>query len=140
VERLRTHVNVNVMHPHLTSAVSVLSCPVLSCPVLFCSVLFCSVLFCSVLFCSVLFCSVLQTKWRVENSWGRDAADGGYYVMTDAWFKEWMYQIAVDVQDLPGDIAAVLDQSPSMLPAWDPMGSLAGYLPGPAESTVTSKL
>ena len=131
--------HVNVMHPHLThltSAVSVLFCPVISRRLS----LFCSVLSCPVLFCSVLFCSVLQTKWRVENSWGRDAADGGYYVMTDAWFKEWMYQIAVDVQDLPGDIAAVLDQSPSMLPAWDPMGSLAGYLPGPAESTVTSKL
>jgi bleomycin hydrolase len=75
----------------------------------------------------------LPTKWRVENSWGRDAADGGYYVMTAAWFKEWMYQIAVDVSDLPGDVAAVLDQTPSVLPAWDPMGSLAGYLPGPSE-------
>lgn len=54
----------------------------------------------------------LPTKWRVENSWGRDAADGGYYVMTSDWFKEWMYQIAVDVEDLPADVAAVMDQTP----------------------------
>ena len=80
----------------------------------------------------------MPKKWRVENSWGRTNADGGYYVMTDAWFKEWMCQIAVDVNALPDDIAAVLDQTPAQLPAWDPMGSLASYFPGPDYSPSTA--
>eukprot|EP01045_Picozoa_sp_COSAG04_P011367 COSAG04_NODE_730_length_10737_cov_31.931002_18_plen_82_part_00 len=42
-------------------------------------------------------------------------------VMTDRWFKEWMYQVAVDVEMLPADVAAILDQTPTVLPAWDPM-------------------
>ena len=41
--------------------------------------------------------------------------------MTDRWFKEWMYQVAVDVEMLPADVAAILDQTPTVLPAWDPM-------------------
>ena len=45
----------------------------------------------------------------------------GVQVMTDRWFKEWMYQVAVDVEMLPADVAAILDQTPTVLPAWDPM-------------------
>ena len=51
-----------------------------------------------------------RLKWRV---WVQ--------VMTDRWFKEWMYQVAVDVEMLPADVAAILDQTPTVLPAWDPM-------------------
>eukprot|EP01051_Picozoa_sp_SAG22_P006325 SAG22_NODE_408_length_10942_cov_6.157429_10_plen_55_part_00 len=36
-----------------------------------------------------------------------------------------MYQIAVDVSMLAPDVAAVLEQAPAVLPAWDPMGALA---------------
>jgi bleomycin hydrolase len=52
----------------------------------------------------------LPSKWRVENSWGRAAANAGYYVMTDKWFNEWMYQIAVDVSILPQAVTAVIEQ------------------------------
>ena len=35
-----------------------------------------------------------DTAWR--HSWGRGAADSGYYVMTREWFEEWMYQVSAD--------------------------------------------
>lgn len=35
-------------------------------------------------------------RWRVENSWGKDAGVDGYYIMSDAWFDEYMYQVVVD--------------------------------------------
>lgn len=63
-------------------------------------------------------------KWRVENSWGEDKADKGYYVMTDKWFDQFMYQIVVEKSTCP-DLVPVLEQEPVVLPAWDPMGSLA---------------
>lgn len=36
------------------------------------------------------------TRWRVENSWGKDAGKEGYYVMSDRWFDEYTYQIVVN--------------------------------------------
>ncbi len=63
--------------------------------------------------------------WRVENSWGTDKADKGYLCMTDQWFGEWVYQVAVDRAILDPKIVAVLDTEAIALPAWDPMGALA---------------
>ena len=63
--------------------------------------------------------------WRVENSWGTDKADKGYLCMTDEWFGEWVYQVAVDRAILDPKILAVLDTEAIVLPAWDPMGALA---------------
>jgi bleomycin hydrolase len=64
-------------------------------------------------------------KWRVENSWG-DKGDGkGFYVMNDSWFDEHMFEIAAARSRLPAKLRAALDTPPIVLPAWDPMGSLA---------------
>ncbi|HEY9595003.1 MAG TPA: C1 family peptidase, partial [Spirochaetia bacterium] len=64
-------------------------------------------------------------KWRVENSWG-DKGDGkGFYVMNDSWFDEHLFEIAARASRLPAKLRAALDQPPVVLPAWDPMGSLA---------------
>ena len=35
-------------------------------------------------------------RWRVENSWGDAPGKKGYYVMSDEWFDEYMYQIVVN--------------------------------------------
>ena len=64
-------------------------------------------------------------KWRVENSWGTEHADKGFYTMNDSWFDEYVFEIAVPRRVLPAELAAHLDDEPIVLPAWDPMGSLA---------------
>mmetsp|Transcript_21329 Transcript_21329/g.21646 ORF Transcript_21329/g.21646 Transcript_21329/m.21646 type:complete len:137 (-) Transcript_21329:463-873(-) len=64
-------------------------------------------------------------KWRVENSWGEEGADKGYYLMTDSWFDEYMYQVVVDKSILTSEILALLATPATILPAWDPMGALA---------------
>jgi bleomycin hydrolase len=64
-------------------------------------------------------------KWRVENSWG-DKGDGkGFYVMNDSWFDEHMFEIAARKSRLPAALRKALELPPIVLPAWDPMGSLA---------------
>ncbi|RNI22786.1 aminopeptidase C [Flexivirga caeni] len=64
-------------------------------------------------------------KWRVENSWGSDKADKGFYTMNDSWFGEYVFEIAAPRDRLPAELQAALDTEPIVLPAWDPMGSLA---------------
>ncbi|KAG8773518.1 hypothetical protein FRC12_002494, partial [Ceratobasidium sp. 428] len=65
-------------------------------------------------------------RYRVENSWGDATGDKGYYVMTDKWFDEYVFQVVVPRQLASKDLIKVLDGgNPTVLPAWDPMGSLA---------------
>ncbi|CAH3151188.1 unnamed protein product, partial [Porites evermanni] len=73
------------------------------------------------------------TKWRVENSWGEEKDKPGYLMMTDSWFSEYVYEVVVDKKYVPADIMAVLKQDPVILPAWDPMGSLACIVCGKEE-------
>ena len=64
-------------------------------------------------------------RWRVENSWGDKIADKGYFTMSDDWFTEYVYEVAVPKALLPAEYQAALDEPATMLPAWDPMGALA---------------
>ncbi|XP_003968294.1 bleomycin hydrolase [Takifugu rubripes] len=66
-------------------------------------------------------------KWRVENSWGDDRGNKGYLIMTDDWFSEFVYEVVVDKKFLSPDVLDVMQQEPTVLPAWDPMGSLASF-------------
>jgi bleomycin hydrolase len=64
-------------------------------------------------------------KWRVENSWGPDKGKEGFYTMNDSWFDEYVFEIAARRGALPEALRLALDAEPIVLPAWDPMGSLA---------------
>jgi bleomycin hydrolase len=64
-------------------------------------------------------------RWRVENSWGAEKADKGFWTMNDSWFGEHVFEIAVRRDALPEPLRAAFDTTPVVLPAWDPMGALA---------------
>jgi bleomycin hydrolase len=64
-------------------------------------------------------------RWRVENSWGDEKADSGFWTMNDSWYGEHVFEIAVRRSALPAELQARLDEKPIVLPAWDPMGALA---------------
>ena len=64
-------------------------------------------------------------RWRVQNSWGASAGDKGWFVMSDAWMDEFVYQAVVDPRYVSSEVRDVLKQEPTALPVWDPMGSLA---------------
>jgi bleomycin hydrolase len=65
-------------------------------------------------------------RWRVENSWGKKRGKDGFYTMNDSWFDEYVFEIAARKSLLSDDQREALSRDPIVLPAWDPMGSLAG--------------
>ncbi|MDP7356662.1 MAG: C1 family peptidase [Candidatus Thalassarchaeaceae archaeon] len=65
-------------------------------------------------------------RWRVENSWGsEDSGEKGFYTMNDNWYDEHMFEIAAHKDYLTDEMKSGLKGDPIVLPAWDPMGSLA---------------
>ena len=59
-------------------------------------------------------------KWMVENSWG-PGANNGHLIMTDEWFNEYMFRLVVNKKYITNKVKEVLKQTPTRLPAWDPM-------------------
>lgn len=64
-------------------------------------------------------------KWRVENSWGKDYGEKGFFIMTDGWFDDHVYEVVVNKKYLHKDILAILKKDPIMLNPWHPMGAVA---------------
>ncbi len=64
------------------------------------------------------------TRWKIENSWGDERGVKGYYVCSDSWFDEYVFQAAVEKEYL-GELAELTKQAPKTLDPWDPMGTLA---------------
>lgn len=64
-------------------------------------------------------------RWKIENSWGDEVADKGYYVATDTWFDNYVYQVVINKKYLNDEEKELLGLKPTILNPWDPMGTLA---------------
>ena len=65
------------------------------------------------------------SKWKIENSWGTERGDKGYYLMTDSWFDNFVFQAVVNKKYLSKKQLKALEEKPIELNPWDPMGTLA---------------
>ena len=60
-------------------------------------------------------------KWKVENSWGASSGQSGYLIMTDRWFREYMFRLVVDKQYVPAETLRQFEQKPIMVMPEDPL-------------------
>ena len=65
-------------------------------------------------------------SWEVENSWSSGGPVDGYYSMSDKWFDEFVYEVAINKNLLNDEENELLeDDVKEEFDPWDPMGSLA---------------
>ena len=60
-------------------------------------------------------------KWKVENSWGTTSGKNGYLIMTDRWFREYMFRLVVDKKYVPQNILDIEKTTPVMVTPDDPL-------------------
>jgi len=73
----------------------------------------------AMVFCGVDLVNDKPLKWKVENSWGNDAGDGGFFHMYDNWFDQYVIQVIVRKDYLPERILKVLDTKPEVIEEWE---------------------
>ncbi|MDE6562664.1 MAG: hypothetical protein K2J98_00100, partial [Malacoplasma sp.] len=70
------------------------------------------------------------SRWRIQNSWGDDLGDYGYWTISDSWFNKYTYQAVVLKSDLENilkklELPSLSEQEIVNLDPWDPIGTLA---------------
>ncbi len=65
------------------------------------------------------------TRWKIQNSWGGEHGEKGYYLMSASWFDTFVYQAVILKKYLSPAQLEALEKEPVKLNPWDPMGALA---------------
>ena len=62
--------------------------------------------------------------YLIENSWGDESGDNGYYFMSEEWLENYMFEIVVDKKYVPKKVENILKTTPIVLPYWSIFNSL----------------
>lgn len=70
-----------------------------------------------------------MVRCRVENSWGPDVGDKGYFVCSSSWFEEHVFQVVIRKDFMPKELWQIFERGINddtiKLPIYDPLGALA---------------
>ena len=58
-------------------------------------------------------------RYKVQNSWGDEKAEKGYFVMDAKWFDMLVYEVIAPKKNLPEDVLEAYQKPPVLLDPWD---------------------
>ena len=58
-------------------------------------------------------------KWKIENSWGDDVGNKGYFVCSEKYFREFVYEAIINKKHLNERQAALLETEPVEIDPWE---------------------
>ena len=64
----------------------------------------------------------LPDRWKIQNSWGQEDGNRGYFVMSDRWFDRYVFTASIDRKYLTAEENAQFDQEAQVLPPWHVLG------------------
>lgn len=59
------------------------------------------------------------TKWKIQNSWGNEHGNKGYYIATNDWINNYVYRIVINKNILTEKQLKVLNKDTIKLQKWD---------------------
>jgi len=59
------------------------------------------------------------TRWKIENSWGKDVGKDGYFVCSEAYFKEFVYEAVIHKDHFTPEQLEMLQKEPQTINPWD---------------------
>ena len=59
-------------------------------------------------------------KWKVENSWGTDSGDKGFFYMYDSWVDLYVVRVVIKKKYIPQNVLTILQQKPVVIPEDQP--------------------
>ena len=58
-------------------------------------------------------------RWKIENSWGEEVGRKGYFVCSEQYFREYVYEVIVRKKHLTDAQRALLEQEPLRIRPWE---------------------
>lgn len=68
----------------------------------------------------------VPVKWKVENSWGEEKGNKGWFTIDRQWFEKHVFEVIIDRRFVPRKLLALRKEKPILLPPWDPFTDWVG--------------
>ena len=59
------------------------------------------------------------TRWKIENSWGKEVGKDGYFVCSEKYFREFVYEAVIRRSHFTPEQRTMLQKEPIRINPWD---------------------